>query len=255
MKSMIQSFIIAFSMYSKIPMPKTIWEEKNMRYAMCFFPLVGAVIGALEYICFLITNEFHFSKMITTVILTVIPVFVTGGIHMDGFLDTIDALSSNQSRENKLKILSDPNSGAFAIIFCVVYFLITFSFWYEISTASILIVALGFVMSRSLSGISVVSFKKAKDTGLAYTFSNGAVIRPVIITNIVIFTASAVAMLVISYKPGLIAICASLLVFIYYRTKAYKIFGGITGDLCGYFLQLCELVLLICVVGGDLLWY
>ena len=41
------SFKIAFSMYSKIPMPKTDWNKKNMKYAMCFFPMVGAAIGII----------------------------------------------------------------------------------------------------------------------------------------------------------------------------------------------------------------
>ena len=43
------SLIIAIAMYSKIPMPQAEWNEKNMRYAMCFFPVVGVVIGAAEF--------------------------------------------------------------------------------------------------------------------------------------------------------------------------------------------------------------
>ena len=50
------------------------------------------------------------------VILTVIPVFVTGGIHVDGLLDTSDALSSWQERTRRLEILKDSHAGAFAII-------------------------------------------------------------------------------------------------------------------------------------------
>ena len=42
----IKSFFIAFSMYSKIPMPQFQWKDEDMRYALCFFPWVGAVIGA-----------------------------------------------------------------------------------------------------------------------------------------------------------------------------------------------------------------
>ena len=33
------------------------------------------------------------------------------------------------------------------------------------------------------------------------------------------------------------------LTFLYYYRMAKKEFGGITGDLAGYFLQVCELVL------------
>ena len=46
----IKSFFIAFSMYSKIPMPQFAWKDEDMRYALCFFPWVGAVIGVLWYL-------------------------------------------------------------------------------------------------------------------------------------------------------------------------------------------------------------
>lgn len=255
MKSIVQSFIIAFSMYSKIPMPRDNWEEKNLRYAMCFFPFVGAVIGVILYFCYYLANEISISRVITTAVLVVIPTLITGGIHMDGFLDTVDALSSNQSKENKLRILSDPHAGAFAIIFCVIYYLITISFWYEISAKSILIISIGFVLSRSLSALSVVNFKKAKSTGLAHTFSNTAIRRTVSIVNIIILILCASSMLLINPILGTIALGSAFLAFIYYRYVAYKNFGGTTGDLCGYFLQLCELLMLIFVVGGDLLWF
>ena len=39
--NLIRSFFIAFSMYSKIPMPRTDWTKEAMRYAMCFFPVIG----------------------------------------------------------------------------------------------------------------------------------------------------------------------------------------------------------------------
>ena len=48
--NLIRSFFIAFSMYSKIPMPRTDWTKESMRYAMCFFPVIGAVIGGLLYL-------------------------------------------------------------------------------------------------------------------------------------------------------------------------------------------------------------
>ena len=50
------SFKIAFSMYSRIPMPRSEWTDENKSYAMCFFPWIGAVIGLLSY------GVFPFSK-------------------------------------------------------------------------------------------------------------------------------------------------------------------------------------------------
>ena len=47
---LLNSLAIAISMYSKIPVPNVEWNEKNMKYAMCFFPVVGAVIGIIQFL-------------------------------------------------------------------------------------------------------------------------------------------------------------------------------------------------------------
>ena len=49
MKSLWNSFKIAFAMFSKIPMPQAEWTEENMRYMLCFFPFVGAAPGLLTW--------------------------------------------------------------------------------------------------------------------------------------------------------------------------------------------------------------
>lgn len=103
-------------MYSKIPMPQSEWSKENMRYVMCFLPLIGAVIGFLSWIWGTYAGLFVHSHNFYTVILVLIPVLVSGGIHLDGLLDTSDALNSYQPREKKLEILKDSNAGAFAIL-------------------------------------------------------------------------------------------------------------------------------------------
>ncbi|MCL1855379.1 MAG: adenosylcobinamide-GDP ribazoletransferase, partial [Clostridia bacterium] len=45
--SIIHSVVLAFSMFSRVPMPQVVWNEKNMRYMMCGFPLVGVLIGLI----------------------------------------------------------------------------------------------------------------------------------------------------------------------------------------------------------------
>ena len=45
----IRSLLIAFSTYSRIPVPQVEWNEENRRYSMCFFPLVGLVLGLLVW--------------------------------------------------------------------------------------------------------------------------------------------------------------------------------------------------------------
>lgn len=119
------SFKIAFSMYSKIPMPKTDWNKENMKYALCFFPLVGLAIGIIFYLWSLLAKFLALGNIFTTAIYTIIPILITGGIHMDGFVDSMDAINSYQSIERKLEILKDSHIGAFALITSITYSL----FW------------------------------------------------------------------------------------------------------------------------------
>ena len=42
---LLKAMAIAFSIYSKIPVPQFEWKEEDMEYMMCFFPWIGGVIG------------------------------------------------------------------------------------------------------------------------------------------------------------------------------------------------------------------
>ena len=117
------SCVIAAAMYSRFPVPSVEWTKERMRYVFCFFPLVGVLCGVGMWLWLLLAKWLGFSAETVGLIGTAIPILITGGIHMDGFLDTVDALSSYGDREKKLEILKDPHTGAFAIIGCGVYLL------------------------------------------------------------------------------------------------------------------------------------
>ena len=97
----LQTMAVAFAMFSALPVPQFTWNSKNMRYALCAFPLIGGVIGALWSLC----GALPLPDMIRAGGFCLIPVLVTGGIHLDGYADTSDALSSYGDREKKLEIL------------------------------------------------------------------------------------------------------------------------------------------------------
>ena len=241
LKQLYNGFLISLAMYSHIPTPMADWNEDNMKYSMCFFPVVGMIIGAIMYGWYLLTGILPFGNSFNTAIYLVIPVIVSGGIHMDGLLDTADALSSWQTMERRLEILKDSNSGAFAIITGLVYFILYFGVMSEVSEKTIGVICLSFVLSRSLSGYSVVSFKKARNTGLAVAFANPAAKKVVQITMIVFIILSAAGLMFIQPIPGIGVLLGAFGVFGYYRYMSYHYFGGITGDLCGFFTQISEL--------------
>ena len=241
---MLESVIVAFSMYSKLPMPRIEWNKKNMRYALAFFPLVGVVIGAAQYLWLWLCRTLEFGGCFQACGAVLLPIFITGGIHMDGYLDTIEALSSYAEKEKRLEILKDSNSGAFAIIYGGAYMLASFGIWSEMNARSILLVEIGYVVSRTLSALSVTTFPLAKNTGLAATFQDGSNKKQVKGTMLAAFVAECLLLLWCDRFGGGLVIVAALVSFGFHAWICKKKFGGITGDLAGFFLQVCELAIL-----------
>lgn len=258
MKTMWNSFKIAFSMYSKLPMPKSDWNGDNISYAMIYFPWIGGLIGIITYGIFRLrewceVQQTGISDITFTVLMVIAPVLVTGGIHMDGFMDTQDALSSYQTKERRLEILKDPHAGAFAILSCAVYFLCYIGIYASLTERSVKAAAIGFILSRTLSGLSVVTFPQAKKDGLAATFAENAAKKTVKIVLGSYLIVLCGVLIITSKGVGIAAAAAAGAVFFYYYRMSLKDFGGITGDLAGYFLQMCEIWVAAAAVGADIL--
>ena len=235
----LQTIAVAFAMFSAVPMPQFEWNAKNMRYALCAFPLIGVVIGALWCLC----GALPLPAMAKAAGFCLLPVWVTGGIHLDGYADTCDALSSYGDREKKLEILKDPHCGAFAVIRLCSYFAAAFALCacVEFTPRTGLLWTLALVLERALSGFAVAAFPLAKDTGLAHTFATAADKQ-----TVCRFLCGLSALLILALTAlgggGLAA--AALLALWRYDSVAKKQFGGITGDLAGWFLQRAELWML-----------
>ncbi len=248
----LQSLCIAFSMYSRIPMPKVKWTEENMGCVLCFFPAVGAVEGLLLYGAGQLMVLGGFQNMFFAAVMTLLPLLITGGIHGDGLIDTLDAMGSWGDREKKLEILKDPHVGAFGVMGLAVYLIWSIAVWSEGGAKLLPVAACGCVCSRALSAFSVVTFPAAKKDGLAKTFQEQAKKRAVQLGQLPWFLAAAGLMLWLLPLPGAGALVCGLLTFWYYHRAVCARFGGVTGDLAGFFLQVCELAML---TGGAAVWY
>ena len=246
-----QTIAVAFAMFSAVPVPQFQWNEKNMRYAMCAFPLIGLVIGGLWSLC----GALPLPALVKAGGFCLLPVWVTGGIHLDGYADTCDALSSYGDTAKKLEILKDPHCGAFAVIRLCSYFAAYFALCgcVQFTPRVGALWALALVGERALSGLAVAAFPLAKNTGLAHTFATAAdrtTVRRVLMVLAALLSAALLAL------GGWALVLAVLLVFARYYVVSDKQFGGITGDLAGWFLQKAELWMLAalcaCQWGGLL---
>lgn len=265
-----RSLCIAFSMYSRLPVPYGSWDKKEMRYSIGLFPMVGVVIGAMSWIWMLGMQRIMSGGSVklpeatllavSTLIAAIHPVLVTGGIHVDGFMDTCDARGSWADKDKKLQILSDPHIGAFSVI----SLLILSAFW--IAAVAVVVgsgdgryfgvFAFEYVLARALSGLAAVLFRNARGEGTLWAFTDfGEEAKR---TNLVLLCAAGLAaaagMILLKPAAGCAAVIVSGFVWVSYKRSAYKEFGGITGDLEGWFLCKCEVLAacamaVVCICG------
>lgn len=230
-------------MFSVFPTPNAEWSRDNLRWMLCAFPLVGAAVGLLCWGWAALAGCLRFPALLRGAGLTLIPVLATGGVHLDGYADTWDALASCASPEKKREILKDPRLGAFAAIHLCGFFLADFALWTALPRYEAVPVLLLFCLSRSLSGLAVAVFPLAKDTGLAHTFAQAADRRAVRRFLTGLSALLCLGLLFCGWQGAAMA-AAALGVFLYYRKMAQKQFGGLSGDLAGWFLQTAELWML-----------
>ena len=103
----------------------------------------------------------------------------------------------------------------------------------------------GFVLSRALSGLAAAVFPGAREHGMLADFMKDSRRRLVAASMVFYMAVSAGAMILLGGLCGAAAALGAILAFLYYRRMVFREFGGVTGDLAGYFLQLCELFMVL----------
>ena len=246
MKKLWKSFTLCTAMYSALPTPKTDFDDDSMSHVFCFFPWIGLVVGALEAVWWYAAARLGIGGLLYGAVAALLPVAVTGGIHLDGLLDVCDARGSHQSRERKLEILKDSHVGAFAVIGLGWYLLLSAALWSAVKFHVAL--CLVPVVSRTLSGLCAVCWRNARGTGLLASFTKASHLRHNRVALSLWLLAAGLVLGHLRGWEGVAVLLAAGLTLLYYRRVSEKEFGGITGDLAGWFVQLCELTALAAVV-------
>ena len=256
--TLLHSLIICFALYSKIPMPHVEWTKENMRFSICFLPLVGTVIGLFEGLWIFFCMRFGIGHLTEVLILAAIPIMLTGGIHLDGFMDTMDAVNSWQDRERKLEILKDSHIGAFSVIMLLLYYLLDIAVLSSVldrlsepglSGNEFLLRFLPFLLipvyTRAVTGTVLVFGKSARQGGIAYTFAEAGDLPAV--RAVMICWDMAIPVLVGILDPwnGVMFALLAAMGAVFFMKDTAKQFGGITGDLCGCLIMQLGLLLLI----------
>jgi len=244
--SFLRSVALGFALFSKIPMPRVVWTKENTRYLICAFPFVGVAIGLLLWVWLWLSNLLAFGTIIFAAGLTFIPIAVTGGIHLDGFCDTVDALASHAEPERKREILKDPHTGAFAVIFACVYLLTYFALCTEAprEVKTVLVLGMIHIMIRSTVGFGVLYYPAMTSQGLFYTIGSSSNRKIAAIILWSIYALFAAILTLIAGFVGIVITMVTIICAMYIYLMSKKKFGGMNGDISGYWLQIAELAAL-----------
>jgi len=236
------SFLIALQFLTIIPVTYTFTvNDKELGSSTLFYPVIGLLIGCiLAVIAILIT---HISWQIQSVILLIIWVMLTGGLHLDGLADCADAwVGGFASKQRSLDIMKDPAAGPVAVIVLVLVLLLKWSIIYSVLEKQLFeVIILAPMLGRLSILIQMITTNYIRTNGLGEKIVT-SLPRPAVIA------ISVSGLLFGLYFLGLLAICLMLLTIFIINQLAKKRLGGMTGDVYGATVELVETGILLGVV-------
>ena len=226
-------------------MPVFDWREEDLRHSLIFFPAVGVVIGILTVLINRLPAVAAWPLSVRSILTLLIPILLTGGFHLDGYMDTVDALQSYRSRDEKLRILKDPHVGAFAVVWLAVFLLIMCASLGLILTygneTMLILLADVYPLSRVFSALLAICLKKARGDGMltAETDGAGGGMKLALFIQLVLYASVMACVDLVSAVAVMIGFG---LFSIYYQSMTERAFGGVTGDTAGYFVTQSEMI-------------
>lgn len=246
---------MAWGMFCRLPCPHKVWDENGRTAMLKMFPLIGLMIGVLVSICWWLLDIAGLPAILSGVIVTILCFWMTGYIHMDGFMDCCDAiLSRRPDPEERQRILKDSTVGAFAVIsivFAVLLFAASNMALCQIgfTVEGGVMLPLIFMVSRT-AAVRDVMTKKPMESSQYREVGVSDTAIPVVVT----FLAAVFGSLTIYFAGGNPAyvLLAGFAVAVekFAGTKARKDLGGMNGDISGYMITIGEVsgVLLMAAV-------
>lgn len=111
MRKFISGLSMALTMFTVIPLPCR-WDDNARGMQLALLPVAGAIIGGLWALGVWIINLVNMPSLLGGALLVAIPNVMSGCIHLDGLMDTSDAIFSWRTLEERRRILKDSRVGA-----------------------------------------------------------------------------------------------------------------------------------------------
>ncbi|MCS0674415.1 adenosylcobinamide-GDP ribazoletransferase [Cytobacillus firmus] len=247
----LKGLLINLQFFTSIPIPMSLPMDKpHLEKAIRTFPIAGLIQGSIyAFILYSFLEWTPFSLLAAAFAVWLAGILLTGGIHLDGWMDASDAFFSYRDQERRLEIMSDPRVGAFGVLSIIVLLGTRFLFIYEIVLLSNLysyfLIAMIPFLSKMVMGVLLIKVKAAKTEGLGSLFQQAASKTTLSIYPIFLLAAAAAAGLAgyPAFVGFLIMVLFSILLFAFLSRKVIAWFGGMTGDVLGASVEGTEVLL------------
>ena len=269
-----KGFLLLLSFMTRIPMPKTEYDEEKLGKSMKYFPIVGIIVSfILLFFCIIfnfIFKNLNYSTALPLMILVVIltDLITTGALHLDGLADTFDGIFSYRSKHKMIEIMKDSRLGSNGALALILYFLLKFVLFYSliIESRELTLYAIMTypVVSRFCSVVSCASSPYARGSGMGKTFVDNTKTCGLIVATIItlLYTIGIVFVPFILFTNYslpiqfimksilvIVVIVALLALFAYAFSKLIeRKIGGITGDTLGALLEISSLVYIFLIL-------
>lgn len=244
----IRKFFFALSFLTRLPVPVNLeYDEQLPSASTAYYPLVGAVIGLFLFLVDRLATMVLPVAVVNALILTVL-IYLSGGLHLDGFMDTIDGLFSGRDKERILEIMHDSRVGAFGVIALFLLLLLKFNLLLELKgvfRAPVLILMPA--ISRWMVLFAAYRYPIAGSSKLAKTITFFLGVKEVFqgLGWLIALFFILHHLFPFPYLTGIITFLLSwIMTIIIAKTVVNKI-GGLTGDVYGAINEIIEVVVLL----------
>jgi len=233
------SFLLAFQLLTIIPISHSyIASDKQLGYSSLYYPLIGLFIGGTLAIASVVLASIP--VQIQAVVILMLWVLLTGGLHLDGLADCADAwVGGLASKQRSLEIMKEPASGPIAVVILILVLLLKWAIISHLLEQQNFIVLLITPMVGRLSILLLMlSTNYIRTGGMAEKLVEN-------LPRSKAYFLSLVCMLIGLYYLGGLAIGFMLLILFLIAYQAKNRLGGVTGDVYGAAVELVEVGVLL----------
>ncbi len=231
--------LLALHFLTRIPIPlKREFPARDWARSMAWYPLVGLLIGFCLAAGRLFMMRLWASEL-AAVLTLVIWVGLTGGLHLDGFVDCCDALPVALSPERRLEILRDVHIGTYGVVGAVLLLMIKAFSIRSVGWAGLVLAP---VLGRWAMVIVTLLFPYARPSGLGKAFKDHVGRRELIIATSTALLAAVLLGQFIGLAMMGIGFTVACVLGLW---SARRLGGGITGDVYGLVCEIVELSVML----------